>query len=81
MYQIANTVPPDVRTLRPDLPAELAALLQALLAKRAEDRPGSGADVAAALRRIAPAVSDSTFDQTQALRTSHDDRITPTIPV
>jgi eukaryotic-like serine/threonine-protein kinase len=81
MYQIANTVPPDLRTLRPDLPAELATLLQVLLAKRAEDRPASGADVAAALRRITSIVSDSTFDQTQALRPPQDGRITPSIPV
>ncbi len=52
MYQIANTIPPDVRTLRAGLPADLAGLLSTLLAKRPDDRPANGADVALLLRRI-----------------------------
>jgi serine/threonine protein kinase len=45
--------PPDVRTLRPEVPAELAALLGRLLAKDPADRPPSAAAVADALTAIA----------------------------
>ena len=38
--------PPDVRTLRPDVPAGLALLISQLLAKSPDDRPASGAAVA-----------------------------------
>jgi len=41
--------PPDVRTLRPEVPAALADLLRRLLAKKPEDRPQTPAEVAAAL--------------------------------
>jgi serine/threonine-protein kinase len=81
MYQIAHAAPPDVRDLRPGLPAELATLLHALLAKQADDRPASGAEVAAVLRRLAPAVSDMAFEATQAMRMPREGRTPPTIPV
>ncbi|HTU88668.1 MAG TPA: serine/threonine-protein kinase [Gemmataceae bacterium] len=41
--------PPDVRTLRPEVPAELAALLNRLLAKKPEERLATAAEVAEAL--------------------------------
>src|SRR5262249_38290521 len=41
--------PPDVRTLRPEVPVELAALLHRLLAKKPEERLTTAAEVAAAL--------------------------------
>ncbi len=44
---------PPVRNFRPEVPAELAALLERLLAKRREHRPASAADVAAALAPFA----------------------------
>jgi tRNA A-37 threonylcarbamoyl transferase component Bud32 len=45
--------PPDVRTLRPEVPAGLAELLTRLLAKHPADRPQSAAQVADALARWA----------------------------
>jgi serine/threonine protein kinase len=41
--------PPDVRTLRPEVPVELAALIQRLLAKKPEERFQTAAEAAAAL--------------------------------
>jgi hypothetical protein len=45
--------PPDLRALRAGVPAEVAALLGRLLAKRPEGRPASAAEVAAALLPLA----------------------------
>jgi hypothetical protein len=45
--------PPDVRTLRSEVPAELAALAHRLLAKKPEDRFNTAAEVAAALAPFA----------------------------
>lgn len=51
--------PADVREQRPEVPADLAALVARLLAKRPEDRPGSAALVARALREPAgPAATE-----------------------
>ncbi|MHB1426035.1 MAG: serine/threonine protein kinase [Gemmataceae bacterium] len=47
--------PPDVQKLRPDVPAELAALLQRLLAKKPEERFATADEVAAALAPFASA--------------------------
>ena len=44
---------PDVRTRRPDVPEQLAAVLARLLAKRPEQRFGTPAEVAAALEPFA----------------------------
>ncbi|MFO0800651.1 MAG: protein kinase [Gemmataceae bacterium] len=41
--------PPPIQAVRPDVPDELARLINRLLAKKPEDRPQSAADVAAAL--------------------------------
>ncbi len=46
-------LPADVRTLRPDVPGELAALIARLMAKRPEDRPATPAEVADALAPFA----------------------------
>jgi serine/threonine protein kinase len=45
--------PPDVRTLRPETPAELAALVHRMLAKKPDERPATAAEVAAALTPFA----------------------------
>ncbi len=56
MMQHTNDAVPDVRTLRPDTPAWLAALVTGLLAKSPQDRPaGAGAVVEALDARTAPA--------------------------
>jgi tetratricopeptide (TPR) repeat protein len=47
-----ETPPPDPRAKAPDVPEELAAVVQALLAKRPEGRPASAAEVAARLQQI-----------------------------
>lgn len=44
---------PDLRTLRPDVPVELAVLVQRLLAKKPEQRLATAAEVAAALTPFA----------------------------
>ncbi|MFG2044048.1 protein kinase [Dactylosporangium sp. NPDC048998] len=48
-----HEMPVPVAALRPDVPPQLAALVGALLAKRAADRPASAAQVRAALATIA----------------------------
>ena len=55
----AHDVPPDVRDARPDTPADLAALVTALLAKDPADRPQSGREVSDLLRsHRAPALTE-----------------------
>ena len=55
----AHDVPADVRDLRPDTPADLAALVAALLAKDPVHRPQSGREVAELLRsHRAPALTE-----------------------
>jgi eukaryotic-like serine/threonine-protein kinase len=50
MYRIANETAPDVRTLRPELPAALARLIASALEKRPDLRPADGASMATELR-------------------------------
>ena len=52
MYQIANQSPPDVRALRPGLPAGIADMLTRSLAKSPAQRYQTGADLAAELKRL-----------------------------
>jgi eukaryotic-like serine/threonine-protein kinase len=54
LRRVAYEPAPDLRSRRPDLPAALAALLEALLAKRAEQRPAGAAAVADALQALRP---------------------------
>lgn len=53
MLRHAREDAPDVRDLRPGIPADLAATVDHLLAKRPEDRPASAEEVAALLRGTA----------------------------
>jgi serine/threonine-protein kinase len=57
MYKIANEEAPDVRTLRSELPLELADIVARALSKRPETRYQSGEDFAADLRGIVNQVS------------------------
>ncbi|MDO9292037.1 MAG: serine/threonine-protein kinase, partial [Hydrogenophaga sp.] len=52
MFQIANQSPPDVRTLRPELPAGIADLLTRILSKSPAQRYQTGAELAAELKRL-----------------------------
>lgn len=57
MYQIANQPAPSVRTLRPELPQELADILGKTLAKSPLERYQTGGELAADLRRVAAVLS------------------------
>ncbi len=50
MYQITQQEAPDLRSLRPDLPADLGAILARLLRKSPDERHPDGATLAADLR-------------------------------
>jgi hypothetical protein len=61
--------PPDLRSLRPDVPAELANLVAGLLAKAPEQRPQSAAEVAAALARFTSTTPTATpIDRAAAIQ-------------
>ncbi|MGS5089567.1 CHASE2 domain-containing serine/threonine-protein kinase [Hydrogenophaga sp. A37] len=49
MYQIANEAPPDVRSLRPELPTALTDILSKAMAKAPKDRCQTGAEFAKSL--------------------------------
>jgi serine/threonine-protein kinase len=50
MFKIANEQPPPLRSVRPDLPGLLEAILNRAMQKRTDDRFQSGTEMAAALR-------------------------------
>jgi len=52
LHRLVYEPPPSVRLLRPDLAAELESLLNRLLAKDRQLRPGSAREVIAALERL-----------------------------
>lgn len=52
LHRLIYEPPPSVRLLRPDLAAELESLLDRLLAKDRQLRPGSAREVIAALERL-----------------------------
>jgi len=52
LRQVAGAPAPDLRTLRPGLPAALAAAVAGLLAKRPGDRPADAGAVAARLQAL-----------------------------
>jgi serine/threonine-protein kinase len=53
LRQVAQDVAPSLQSLRPDLPAELGAVIERLLRKSTHERLADGDAVAAELRRIA----------------------------
>jgi serine/threonine-protein kinase len=52
LRQVARQQPPSLAALRPDLPAPLVELVEALLAKRPTGRPAGAPEVARALRAL-----------------------------
>ena len=52
VHQHVTEPPPDLRAARPDVPAELARLVDELLAKSPDDRPADAAAVAARLAAL-----------------------------
>ncbi|MDD5656168.1 MAG: serine/threonine-protein kinase [Elusimicrobia bacterium] len=68
LFQIANDPHPDPRTLRPDLPAALAAILDKGLAKDPERRYGRGAEFAAELRAARAALAAGATSPTLELQ-------------
>jgi serine/threonine-protein kinase len=56
MHQIANETAPDVRTLRPELPRELADVVALALEKRPEVRYADGSQMAQDLRALVAAM-------------------------
>lgn len=50
MFKIANEEAPDIRTVRPDVPASVAAVLARSLSKRLDVRYATGTEMAKALR-------------------------------
>ena len=55
MFEILNSAPPAVRSLRPDAPDELERLIESCLSKDIAQRPASAGDVGRALRRLTDA--------------------------
>jgi serine/threonine protein kinase len=60
MYQIANQPAPSVRVLRPELPQELADILDKTLSKSPARRYQTGGELAADLRRVIAVLPVST---------------------
>ena len=52
MFELLNSAPPSVRSLRADTPAELDRLIAACMHKDREQRPASAHDVAMVLREL-----------------------------
>ncbi|HVS00242.1 MAG TPA: protein kinase [Thermoanaerobaculia bacterium] len=55
LQRVASHHPPSVADLRPEVPRELSDLVDRLLAKSREDRPGTAGEVAQALAAFSPA--------------------------
>ena len=66
MNQIANEPAPDVRTLRPELPEELANVIALALEKRPEVRYADGGQLAADLRTVAALMAATSLAVTDA---------------
>lgn len=58
LKRLATEDPPPVSTIRPEVPARLSDLIERLLEKDPDDRPGSAAEVAAALATIETGILD-----------------------
>jgi len=59
MYKIANEAPPDIRSIRPDLPEQLSMIVSLALNKKPEARYQDGGRFAADLRALMTTMSAS----------------------
>ncbi len=89
MYKIANEPAPDIRKIKPGLPARLGAIIDRTLRKNPNDRYPSGNEFAAELRAVAPEItgdppmpepakSSTVYDQTTQLPAADDPSMLPT---
>ena len=62
LHRLVYEPPPSVQLLRPDLAAELESLLNRLLAKDRQLRPGSAREVIAALERLPASSGAAVYD-------------------
>lgn len=75
MQAVAREPAPALRSLRPELPEALEALVARLLAKRPGERPADGGEVALALRAAASSV---TYSRADPMHNSGDRPLPPT---
>lgn len=73
LHRVVYEPPPNLRSLRPDLAPELASLLDRLLAKDRQLRPGSAREVIAILESLEPGAARSA-DSLSDLPTSAEPR-------
>jgi serine/threonine-protein kinase len=85
MRLIATVEPPDIRQLRPDLPASVAQVVAKALRKRPEDRYQTGQQLATDLRSACaaiggtgPVVYDSARDVTGHEMADYQETVTET---
>ena len=65
MYKIANEPTPDIRSLRPEMPEELANVVLLAMEKRPEIRYADGQELAADLLKVAACLQpQSTVEST-----------------
>jgi serine/threonine protein kinase len=70
LFALANHTPPSARTVNPAVPDALSAYVDRLLAKSRTARPGSAAEVAAALRDFESGNAPPTIDWKPAAKKS-----------
>ena len=68
MFKIANEPAPDPRTVRPELPAQVAQVVVRALAKGLDVRYARGTEMASELRRSSAAVAEASSPQLDTVR-------------
>ena len=80
LHRVVYEPPPDLRSLRPDLAPELESLLDRLLAKDRQLRPGSAREVIAALESLPASLVAGAADSLSDLPTSAEPRWREPVP-